>query len=57
MRKDRLSRQANSWGAAKLEQALQLLTETDLQLRSAKPTPDMALLERALIRLSMMNRR
>lgn len=57
MRKDRLTRQAKAWGAVKLEQAMQLLTETDLQLRSAKPTPDMALVERALIRLSMMNRR
>ncbi len=57
MRKDRLSRQAKAWGAMKLEQAMKILTDTDLQLRSAKPTPDMALVERALIRLSMMNRR
>lgn len=57
MRKDRLTRQAKAWGAMKLETAMQLLTETDLQLRSAKPTPDMALVERAMIRLSMMNRR
>lgn len=56
-RKDRLVRQAKTWGAVRLEQALELLTDTDLQLRSAKPTPDMALVERAMIRLSMMNRR
>ena len=57
MRKDRLARQAQAWGAIKLEQAMQILTDTDLQLRSARPTPDMALVERAMIRLSMMNRR
>lgn len=56
-RKDKLVRQSKTWGAARLEQALQLLTDTDLQLRSSKPTPDMALVERAMIRLSMMNRR
>lgn len=56
-RKDRLARQAKTWGAARLETALQILTDTDLQLRSSKPTPDMALVERAMIRLAMMNRR
>lgn len=56
MRKDRLARQARGWGAAKLEQALKLLTDTDLQLRSAQPVPQMALVERAMIRLAMMAR-
>ncbi|WP_397543569.1 DNA polymerase III subunit delta [Roseovarius salis] len=57
-RRDRMQRQAQSWGAARLEQAVTLLTDTDLRLRSAGRTaPDMALVERALIRLAMMNRR
>jgi DNA polymerase-3 subunit delta len=41
----------------RLEQALTLLTDTDLQLRSASRAPQMALMERALIRLAMMGRR
>ncbi len=54
-RRDRMQRQAQSWGAARLEDALCLLTETDLGLRSAARTaPQMALVERALIRLAMM---
>lgn len=58
LRRDRMLRQAQGWGAAKLEQALTLLTDTDLQLRSAGQTaPQMALVERALIRLAMLGRR
>ena len=37
-----------------LEAALSLLVETDLTLRSAQSAPQMALMERALIRLAMM---
>lgn len=57
MRKDRLSRQAKNWGVHKLEAALKVLTDTDLQLRSASTAPQMAVMERALIRLAMMARR
>ncbi len=54
-RRDRMQRQAQNWGAPRLQDALSLLTETDLQLRSAgQHAPDMALVERALIRLAMM---
>lgn len=54
-RRDRILRQAQGWGAVKLQEALTLLTDTDLQLRSAGRTaPDMALVERTLIRLAMM---
>ncbi len=57
-RRDRILRQAQSWGAANLETALTLLTDTDLQLRSAGQTaPAMAVVERALIRLAMLTRR
>ena len=56
-RRDRMLRQAQGWGAARLEQALSILTETDLHLRSAgQRAPDMALVERALIRLAMLAR-
>ncbi len=56
-RRDRMRRQAQSWGAARLEQALQILTDTDLGLRSSAQTPRMALMERTLIRLAMLGRR
>ncbi|MEM8775635.1 MAG: DNA polymerase III subunit delta [Pseudomonadota bacterium] len=54
-RRDRMLRQAQNWGAARLEEALGLLTDTDLHLRSAGQTaPDMALIERTLIRLARL---
>ncbi|MEP2782660.1 MAG: DNA polymerase III subunit delta [Pseudoruegeria sp.] len=56
-RRDRMIRQAQGWGPQKLEQAITLLLDTDLQLRSTAKSPDMALMERALIRLAMMGRR
>lgn len=56
-RRDRIMRQAGAWGAPKLEQALSLVIETDLALRSAGATaPDLALVERMLIRLAMLGR-
>ena len=57
-RRDRMIRQASTWGAPKLELALTMLTDTDLQLRSAgQHAPAMALVERTLIRLAMLARR
>ena len=57
-RRDRMQRQARGWGVERLEKALALITDTDLKLRSAAQTaPAMALVERTLIRLSMMARR
>lgn len=57
-RRDRMLKQAQGWGAAKLETALTILTDTDLQLRSAGQTaPAMAVVERMLLRLSMLARR
>lgn len=56
-RRDRMLRQAQTWGAQRLETALTVLTDTDLQLRSAGQTaPALALMERALIRLAMLGR-
>ncbi len=57
-RRDRMLRQAQGWGARKLETALGMLTDTDLQLRSAgQRAPAMALVERSLIRLAMLSRK
>lgn len=56
-RRDRMVRQAQKWGVFKLEQALSLLTETDLQLRSTSRAPAMPQVERALIRLAMLGAR
>lgn len=53
-RKDRLVRQARGWGGPRLENALQVLMDTDLMLRSSRPVPTMAVVERAFIRLAMM---
>ncbi|WP_271949662.1 DNA polymerase III subunit delta [Ruegeria faecimaris] len=54
-RRDRILRQAQGWGAPKLQTALTVLTDTDLSLRSAGQTaPAMALVERAMIRLAML---
>lgn len=55
--RDRMIRQVQGWGAARLEQALSILTETDLTLRSAQKAPQMAVMERALIRLAMLGAR
>ena len=53
--RDRVARQAKSWGAPKLETALSVLVDTDLTLRSAAQTaPGIALVERAFIRLAML---
>ncbi|MBT9383991.1 DNA polymerase III subunit delta [Pseudooceanicola sp. CBS1P-1] len=56
-RRDRMLRQARDWGAIRLEQALTVITDTDLVLRSAGRTaPEMALVERMLVRLAMLGR-
>jgi DNA polymerase-3 subunit delta len=56
-RRDRMVRQAQAWGVRKLELALQMLTETDLSLRSTARAPQMAVMERTLIRLAMLGKR
>ena len=55
-RRDRLLTQLQGWGLNRLEDALGLLVETDLTLRSSSRAPAMAVMERALIRLAMMRR-
>ena len=56
-RRDAMERQVRGWGAERLERALDLLMETDLTLRSASRAPQMAVMERAFIRLAMMAKR
>ncbi|MEM1360269.1 MAG: DNA polymerase III subunit delta [Pseudomonadota bacterium] len=56
-RRDRMARQLNQWSPLRLDQAIGLLVETDLSLRSSAPAPDMSVIERALIRLAMLARR
>jgi DNA polymerase-3 subunit delta len=56
-RRDRMLRQAQRLGMARLEEALAMLVETDLTLRSSAPVPQLALVERSLVRLSMLARR
>jgi len=56
-RRDKLQRQASAWGMHKLERALSLLLDTDLTLRSTAQVPEMAVMERALLRLAWMGRR
>lgn len=53
-RRDAMQAQARAWGGPRLEGALALLMETDLTLRSSSAAPQMAVMERALIRLSRM---
>lgn len=53
-RRDRMQRQAQDWGAARLERAIGQLVDTDLALRSAAQTaPQLARIERLFIRLAM----
>ena len=56
-RRNAMLRQAQRLGLHRLEDALGLLTETDLTLRSAARVPQMALTERTLIRLAMIGKR
>lgn len=55
-RRDRMQAQAQKWGMFRLEDALKHLIETDLTLRSSSKAPQAALLERALLRITMMAR-
>lgn len=55
-RRDRMVRQARAIGMHKLENMLSILTDTDLDLRSSRPIPARAMLERAFIRIAMLAR-
>ncbi|SEA83063.1 DNA polymerase III, delta subunit [Rubrimonas cliftonensis] len=51
---DRAQALARHWGAARLEQGLRLMLETDAGLRGGSAAPEHALMERALLRLAAM---
>jgi DNA polymerase-3 subunit delta len=53
-RRDRLKRQLSRWRRPQLESAISMLLETDLALRSSTEAPQMAMMERTLIRLAML---
>lgn len=55
--RDRMARQLREWGPASLSQALHMLTATDMTLRSSQGAPPMAVLERALIRVTNLKGR
>lgn len=55
--RDAMQRQASNWGSRNLQDAITVLVETDLTLRSASRAPSLALMERALIRLAMLAQR
>lgn len=50
--RERMARQAQAWGMHRLEAALGEIMEADLTLRSTSNAPQMALIERMLIRLA-----
>lgn len=55
-RRDTVLRQARDLGLARIERALAILIDTDLELRSRSSVPQQALVERALIRIAMLQR-
>ena len=55
-RRERMLAELRGWPLRDLETALGLLVETDLTLRSSSRAPAMAVIERALLRLTMMRR-
>ncbi len=54
-RRDKMMRQIRGWGMHSLEDAISVLMNTDLSLRSSANHPPMALMERAFIRIAMMS--
>jgi DNA polymerase III subunit delta len=53
-RRDRMAAQVRRLGPGRLERALALIMDTDLALRSARPVPGMAMVERTFIRIAML---
>lgn len=55
-RRSRMAAQARAFGRERLETALGLVMEAELSLRSSRPVPAMAVVERLLIRIAMLRR-
>jgi len=56
-RRARMAAQARALGESELEKALALIIEAELALRSSRPLPGQALVERLLVRLATLRRR
>jgi DNA polymerase-3 subunit delta len=56
-RRARMAAEARALGPAEIEKALGLIMEAELALRSGRPLPGPALVERLLLRLAMLKRR
>ena len=55
-RRSRMAAQARAFGPARLEQAIAWITDVDLDLRSARPLPGLAVVERLFVRIAMLRR-
>ncbi len=55
-RRSRMARQARELGTARLERALGWIMDTDLRLRSSRPTPGLAMVERLFVRIATLPR-
>ncbi len=55
-RRARMAAQARSLGPDRLERALELIVEAELTLRSSRPVPGAAVVERLLLRLAVLRR-
>lgn len=55
-RRSRMAGQARAFGRERLETALGLVMEAELALRSSRPVPAAALVERLLVRIAMLRR-
>lgn len=55
-RRDKILMQARDLGRARIEKAMSILIDTDLELRSASHAPQTALVERALLRIAHLPR-
>lgn len=55
-RRARMARQAGALGPERLERALAWIVDTELDLRSSRPVPAAALVERLFIRIAMLRR-
>lgn len=53
-KRTKLISDSKKWGVKRLEQALTLLHESGLALRSSKPAPQQAIIDRTLIKISMI---
>ncbi len=56
-RRSRMAAQVRNLGLARIETALDLIMDAELRLRSGRPTPGLALVERLFVRIATLGRR